>query len=207
MRFLRPYLITALSCILMTGNGVGTLGQPVNRIALSSGCSNYLYISGESNVNQFYFSFDEGSETPGKFYYSSPDNDELEIEIPVKEFRPSNPLMYEDFLTLMKATEYPMIKVTFSKHELEKISKNPDGNCPSVRISIAGVTREYQIQCLAIQCSQDLYLSGEKNMRFSDFHLKPPEKLLGLVKVNNEINVNFGFIITFTEINPLAAGL
>jgi polyisoprenoid-binding protein YceI len=113
--------------------------------------------------------------------------------------------MYEDFLILMNASEYPRIKVSFSKQQLKKsLQHTTNVNCPDVRITIAGITRIYKIQCSMVKCADDLYLRGEEMIRLSDFKLKPPAKLLGLVKVNNEINVNFGFIITFTDNNQLS---
>jgi hypothetical protein len=64
-------------------------------------------------------------------------------------------------------------------------------------------TRKYRIDCSITQCSDNIVLKGEEVILLSDFRLKPPEKLMGLVKVNNEISVDFGFIVTFTEPNEL----
>ena len=115
--------------------------------------------------------------------------------------------MYSDFLNLMKASEYPKINVSFSKRQLQNAKQDLPGSCPDIKITIAGITRTYKVQCAMVKCSGNLFLSGEKTIRLSDFQLKPPEKLMGLVKVNNEINVNFGFIITFTDNNPISATL
>lgn len=167
-------------------------------------CSNYLHIKGESNINEFSF-----------IYYSVPENigstglsgDSIVISIPVREFEASNSMMYKDFLDLMKENEHPCIFVTIAKKQLESAIKNQAEPCPEISITIAGVTRSYSIDCKVEKCSGNYYLKGTKVVKLSDFRLKPPARLLGLVRVNNEIAVNFGFIITFTPDTKLSAKL
>lgn len=161
------------------------------------GCESYLFISGESNVNEFTFTYNgEDAENTDKTNHN---NRSVEISIPIRDFEASNPMMYSDFLELMKESRYPRIKVSFSMEHLEKTLKGQDGSCPEVNITIAGVTRTYSIECSVDQCSGNILLKGRQVVKLSDFKLKPPAKLLGLIKVSNEINVNFGFIITFTK--------
>jgi hypothetical protein len=192
--------------LLMACQSFAVLSQPHEWVTKSSKCENYLYISGESNVNQFSFRYSKAN-LPGKYNGSLQDTGIIEISIPIRDLEPSNPMMYGDFLVLMKASEYPMIKVAFSKQQLQSARWDLPETCPYTRITIAGITKAYKIQCSVVNCSENLYLSGEKIIKLSDFQIKPPEKLLGLVKVNNEISVNFGFIITFTDSNPISAKL
>jgi hypothetical protein len=191
-----------LLCLLVSFNNL-SLSQTKAWIA-SSSCSNYLYISGESNINQFSFRYDKVT-LQGKLNSTSGNSEALEISIPIKDFEASNPLMYNDFLVLMKESEYHIIKVSFSKKQIQNAWEDITATCPDISISIAGITRFYKIHCSAAKCSDNLYLRGEKIIKLSDFHLKPPAKLFGLVKVNDEISVNFGFIITFTGDNQLSA--
>ncbi|OGG00069.1 hypothetical protein A2Y99_01395 [Candidatus Gottesmanbacteria bacterium RBG_13_37_7] len=62
---------------------------------------------------------------------------------------------------------------------------------------LAGVTRIYRIGCNFYNCGNNLYIQGLKMIKLSDFNIQPPVKLNGLVKVKDEIAVNFGLIITF----------
>jgi len=179
-------------------------GQPLPE-DMPATCDNYLYISGESNVNQFSFTYN--SDKPKKSEKGLSYNENIEINIPIKEFEASNPLMYNDFLQLMKESEHPEITVSFSKKQLQIALQNASEPCPEIRITIAGITKIYNIECSLAKCSGNLYLKGDEVVRLSDFKLKPPAKLLGLVKVNNEITVNFGFIITFTGNNSISATL
>ena len=131
----------------------------------------------------------------------------LEISIPIKDFEASNPMMYNDFLELMKEENHPRIKISFSRKQLESALRDLSEPCPDISITIAGITKTYNVQCVIVKCSDNLYLKGKENIKLSDFKLKPPSRLLGMVKVNNEIDVNFGFIITFTDNNSFSATL
>jgi hypothetical protein len=192
---------------MMASNISISFSQPHELVSMSAtNCENYLYITGESNVNQFSFSYNKVNYL-GKYSGIAQDTGNIKISIPIKDFVPSNPMMYSDFLVLMKESEYPIINISFSKRQLQSSGWDLPGSCPDIRITIAGITRTYKIQCSLADCFNSLYISGEKTIKLSDFQIKPPEKLMGLVKVNNEINVNFGFIITFTDTNPISATL
>jgi hypothetical protein len=73
----------------------------------------------------------------------------------------------------------------------------------AVMITIAGVTREYDVECVIQNCGTHYILRGSKAVRLTDFNLAPPEKLSGLVKVKDEIKVSFGIILNFTAYNSL----
>lgn len=202
-----PHIRTVcLVLFLMMGQASVVFPQQRELVSASSGCENFLYISGESNVSPFSFRYNRASLT-GKNKTFYPDTTTLEISIPIRDFEPSNPMMMGDFLALLKESEYPRIYVTFSTKQLHNFGSTYSGFNPEIRITIAGITKTYKIPCSLANCSDYLYLSGEKMIHLTDFRLQPPEKLLGLVKVHNEIKVNFGFIITFTNNNPISAKL
>ena len=76
-----------------------------------------------------------------------------------------------------------------------------------MNITIAGITRTYKIDCSLMNCSENTLLIGSQKIMLSDFKLKPPEKLYGLVKVDDEITVNFSIILTFMRNNSIAKAL
>ena len=195
-----------LALVLLMNTGVAAFSQAREMASATANCENFVYISGESNVSPFSFRYNTADISDKKNQVIR-DTGILEIGIPIRDFEPSNPMMYGDFLTLMKESEYPRIFVAFSRRQLQDLGQEQQGSCPEIHITIAGITRTYQIQCSMVKCSDQLYLSGEKKIRLSDFRLRAPEKLLGLVKVHNEIKVNFGFIITFTNNNIISAKL
>ncbi|MFW5687486.1 MAG: hypothetical protein ACOCXV_01030 [Bacteroidota bacterium] len=60
------------------------------------------------------------------------------------------------------------------------------------QITIVGKTRHYVITD-ELEYVDDYYsiLRGEQELHFSDFHLEPPQKGPGMVKVNNSLKVSF----------------
>jgi len=105
--------------------------------------------------------------------------------------------MYDDFLKLIKAREFPVLRIIISKKQLERSFKTERNSCPDIEIMLAGVTRIYKIDCDFYDCGNNLFIQGLKMINLSDFNIQPPVKLNGLVKVKDEIEVNFGLIITF----------
>ena len=178
--------------------------QPLSIAASMEACNSYILISGESNINRFNFIYDLRELEPFEAYSRLKDSSQFELNIPIKDFRASNPSMYNDFLQLMKASQYPRITIGIPKDQLFATVKSYYSPDPEMRITIAGITHTYRIDCSLENCTENRILIGSQKIRLSDFDLKPPEKLYGLVKVNNEITVNFSFIITFTNSNLLA---
>ncbi len=165
----------------------------------SEACNSYIRISGKSNVNQFNFIYNTQQHSEIKSSKKAKDTGRFEIIIPIKDFEASNPLMYDDFLKLMKASVYPEIKIGIPDDQLFILERESPSLCPEMQITIAGITRKYKIDCLLTTCSDNVFLIGSQKIKLSDFNLEPPEKLYGMVKVENEIKVNFSFIITFTD--------
>lgn len=171
----------------------------------TGGCINYIIINGESNVNRFSFSYTTLSSDFGNafLYPSLPHGNE--IIIPVRDFEPSNPLMYNDFLTNLNEQEYPTITIKFSNLGQNKGMVPVLNPNYAVMITIAGVTREYDVECVIQNCGTHYILRGSKAVRLTDFNLAPPEKLSGLVKVRDEFKVSFGIILNFTAYNSLTS--
>lgn len=167
-------------------------------------CSSYLVIMGESNVNRFTFTYRTTSpdSQPNQNHLVS--RDEAEILIPVKEFKASNPHMYSDFLHQMQEPRFPYISIRFTDFSSGKVNSPEKRSTRKVLITLAGVTREYEIECDIVSCGDDFTIKGSEELRLTDFNIPPPEKLNGLIKVRNEITVSFSIMINFTPENPYA---
>ena len=200
-----PVFICA--CILAVGIYLPVSVFSQQNESVASGmetCNSYILISGESNINQFNFTYDLQRHGLVKASDKSKDSEQFELVLPIKDFKTSNPLMYDDFLLLMKESQYPRIIIGIPKDQLISLEQQLNTICPNMSITIAGITRTYTIDCTLINCSENTLLVGSQKIMLSDFKLKPPEKLYGLVKVNDEITVNFSIVLTFTRSNILA---
>ena len=178
--------------------------QHKNIVSGMETCKNFIVISGESNINQFNFTYELQRYLLVNLSDQKKDSNQLELALPTKDFKTGNPLMYEDFLQLMKESQYPKIVIGIPKDQLISLEQQSNTICPSMSITIAGITHTYKINCSLINCSDNMLLVGSQKIMLSDFKLNPPEKLYGLVKVNDEITVNFSIILTFTRSNIIA---
>lgn len=186
--------------LFLFGNGnnplfpVGLTEDPVG-----TGCVSFLVINGTSNINKFSFTYVTPLVPKDDKASKGADEERIDLVIPVQLFKPSNPIMYKDFLNLLNAKEYPYLKISLLTADLyrERNSEMPQNE--KISVTIAGVTREYTVNCILDHCNGNLILNGMQAVRLSDFGLKAPVRLVGLVKVHNEIDVSFGFIINFTD--------
>lgn len=161
-----------------------------------------LEISGSSNINTFqcrnlsYAGSDTLYEKRGAASHSSLLNGIIRLK--AEKFDCRNKLITNDFRRTLNAEEYPEIKVRFL---CLRTNKNTPGWGPvngEVEITIAGVSRKYDIDCQFLQSGNGkAQLKGEKIVRLSDFGLEPRPKVLGMVKVDDTVKVDFHLIIKY----------
>jgi hypothetical protein len=160
----------------------------------------FIDITVESNVNHLLFTYaltemclsETGANLPG----SNIDISTARIIVPVKDFKCSNQLVYKDFLTLLKASQYPYITIAIPQKVLLQYRTGNSVTLNNVLINIAGVTKRYDITCVIENRDKtDSILIGSIKIRLTDLKIEPPVKYLGLVKVKDEVIVKFGFCL------------
>ena len=206
-QYLRYGLRVSLLIVLIAGpcKPLSASGDVVGEE--KSNCTSFLVISGESNVNGFELIWTSGGErNQDDKGFSVIDSSDYIYSIPVRDFKASNFLMYDDFIKLMKAEEYPRIVLKISQDQLKVLRSGGFYKDPEISITIAGVTRLFNIPCSVLYCQDNtLVINGTQQINLRDFQMTPPVKLQGLVKVKEEINVSFGIIINFTDPNQKIA--
>jgi len=156
-------------------------------------CTSFVSIQGSTNLNKFFFlqKLNKGEQN------ISFQNREgyIRLEIPSKNFEASNPLMYDDFISLIKAEKYPYISIRFLYKPYEQNNKDEQLNLIEyeIYITLAGHENKYKIPGVIHQCKNSAtHIMGEIKINLKDFQLQAPSKFMGMVKVNNEVFVNFG---------------
>jgi hypothetical protein len=159
-------------------------------------CEPYIIITGSTNVNSFQF-----HQTPERIapilltslsHGGNSSISRTHIKIPVKKFKADNPFIYKDFMVLLQAAEHPYITVDLPKPF--EPSQQSDSGKFDIRITIAGISQEYKAKCFSDICDNgNTFLFGTQIIRLSDFNIDPPEKTFGLIKVKDEVIINFGF--------------
>ena len=163
-------------------------------------CNNFVVINGSSNVNQFKFvnhnlqiSFPRNRSGNGASF--------PRIMIPVHHFSGSNSRMLNDFYKMVDASNYPVITIDIDPSEPFLLNKaNSTSTTLKTKISIAGESRSYLVSCDVFNCPQSgIVLKGEIKIALTDFNIDPPVKVLGAVKVNNQVFINFAFQLDSEE--------
>ncbi|HRZ41782.1 MAG TPA: hypothetical protein P5228_03660 [Bacteroidales bacterium] len=122
------------------------------------------------------------------------------LRVPAKNFKSSNQQICQDFLELIKAREHPDILIGFSSADIHRICAKPGNHTVAAEVKLAGKVCYYKIRCMVMASTvKKLVITGVQTMKLSDFQITPPQKLFGLIKVNNEILVTFAFNVSFLE--------
>ena len=160
----------------------------------------YISIQGSSNINEF--------ELINPHPAINKNNSGIDknsryrnIRISVNEFTSTNDRMVHDFRKMVHESKYPFIKISIERRDLADFEETNGLTNFSIIITIAGKSQEYTVPCEVFSTLNSGYmLSGNFSVKLTDFSIEPPEKLLGLIKVNNEVCINFLFNFDSEEV-------
>lgn len=156
-------------------------------------CVNHISIHGSSNVNRFQLI----NHNPKILRLSNRDNDNKpyqRIEIAANDFKGDNDRMRKDFLEMVNASEYPFITLDIESRSLKECRKKKETRDFKTIITIAGVSNSYVVPCKLDSCRSSGYmLKGNLKVKLTDFGIDPPQKFFGIIKVNNEVLIDYVF--------------
>lgn len=119
----------------------------------------------------------------------------------VNRFTSENLMAVRDFRKLMKADQFPSLSLQVNSFDLKS---NPDkpfcfSGLSVVNIIITGVSKVYQIP-FDVECQDEfITIAGKKRINIRDFGLEPPSEMMGLIKVNEWIEVDFRLVCKMKE--------
>ena len=184
------YLIAILLCLAASSFETAF----THKWVVLKDCS--VKVNGTTNVNKFSCSIPE---------YTQPDTISLrsgntaglsmsgQLALPVLNFDCNNQMMTNDLRKTLKAKEFPKLYIRFLSME-----KYPDLKAEAelitgiVTIELAGVVKKVKVNYRITTDAQEvIHLVGKQTVNFSDFNLKPPKRLAGMVRANDLLNVEF----------------
>ena len=184
------YLIAILLCLAASSFETAF----THKWVVLKDCS--VKVNGTTNVNKFSCSIPE---------YTQPDTISLrsgniaglsmsgQLALPVLNFDCNNQMMTNDLRKTLKAKEFPKLYIRFLSME-----KYPDLKAEAelitgiVNIELAGVVKKVKVNYrITTDAQQVIHLVGKQTVNFSDFNLKPPKRLAGMVRANDLLNVEF----------------
>ncbi|MBX2895427.1 MAG: YceI family protein [Cyclobacteriaceae bacterium] len=119
------------------------------------------------------------------------------VQLDASAFSCGMQLITNDFNKTIKAKEHPAIAIDFISFE-----RTPVYGCAEERfkgrmkISLAGITKTFDVVC-AIETSSTgiIYLRGNRAFTFADFNLTAPSRMMGMVKVEDKLEVKFNLAL------------
>jgi len=159
-----------------------------------------ISIEGKTNVNQFEFSYDsiiaKVVHQPGPSSSTQVEQEIVHFRLPVHAFSSDNALMNNDFYKLLKASEHPEIVVGINKSKLYLMTSGHYYSAMNLELTMAGITKSIRGTFTSSYTRNGrIILKGLSRINLKDFSLNPPQKMLGLVKVNETILINFDVVL------------
>lgn len=156
-----------------------------------------LHIQGKTNVSKFSCFFDFNFMKEGvRLSYEKQDKaiifKNARIKIKNEGFNCGGKAINKDFHKLLKTEKYPEIIMSVKKVNL--LNKALDSVQTQVEFTLNNITKEYTIQNYYCIDDQTMQFCGTVDLNIEDFELKPPKKILGIIKVKNVITIDYNFI-------------
>lgn len=122
------------------------------------------------------------------------------IRLEVEDFECGNAVMNRDFAKTLKADEYGGISLTLLGLQGEVESERRADLIGEVEVTLAGTTHRTVMKCELDDLEDGKRrIRGSHSLAFSDFDMHPPRRLLGAVRVEDQIQVDFTLIIEKVE--------
>lgn len=155
----------------------------------------HLEISGNTNISTFTCVFDTSLISGKKKVFFEKKKSSLYFEhtsliLTNSGFDCGSRGINKDFHKLLKTKTYPEIQIGLA--EVKFINKGLVE--VEAIIKIADTSKNYHFP-VEIKNDQNLQIIGRLKVNIADFALKPPRKLLGLISVKNDIEINFNLKI------------
>lgn len=156
-----------------------------------------LKIEGSSNVNRFacevqgYFQTDTIAFTPAQDVTRVvPLSGSLTVD--VAGFDCQNRMLTKDLRKTLRSDAHPKLEVRFiSLERIPFLQDNKDQLKGVVEVELAGVSKRFEIDYSLLKQGGNLQLDGHREFNFSDFRLKAPQRLGGMIRVKDQFNVRF----------------
>lgn len=193
MKTILPILLIPAFCTLP----VFSMAQDGN-VRLSD--ESKLSIKGKSNVNEFRCQSEhELQQDSLDFTYSVQEDtvtvNGVSLSLEIDQFDCGKRAINRDFRSTLKYQEYPFIEIILNELVLE----DPSDIIPEkalITIRIAGVEQNYEVPLHSFSSSEDHFVvGGNKILYMTDFGLVPPSPLMGLIKVDDELDIEFDLVI------------
>lgn len=157
----------------------------------------FLKIEGHTNVSTFQCDFNMNTLSDSiRINYNSYDKtlkfNKATLTLPNLQFDCGGKAINKDFNKLLNTDEFP--KIVLNLKEIRKHGEDSNTLSATVAITISNIVNTYTVP-VVLSDKDGIQVSGVLPLNISDFNLTPPTKMLGMVKVSPEIEIQFSLNI------------
>jgi len=154
-------------------------------------------INGKTNVNHFHLSYNPHQTKKLTLKGSGSPSGQISFHIPVRGFESKNPMLTKDFNQFMQADSHPYIKVRIQKSQLRELMDEKKSRQLPLLINMAGKKQQVESRFTTHHYpSNQLQIEGIVQLNLEDFNLEPPQKMMGLVQVQDKIFIKFDVVLS-----------
>ena len=119
----------------------------------------------------------------------------VEVTVPAEKLDCRNGTMNEHLRKAIKAKEFPTVVFRASSYDLARVSDSVAVTLNG-SLTLGGVEKPITVKAFAKSGDNGtLIVSGTREVRMTEFGLKPPTLMLGTMKVDEKITVGFDVVL------------
>lgn len=196
-------ILVFLSPMVMTGNET--------RIKYAPAEENFVLVKGTSSLHDWSVKSDQiqgrvelkgmlGSLSLNEIFSSSSDAEKpvVQVSIPAASLISNKKAMDHNMYKALKTSEYPAI--TYDLKEITAVEiKDAARLIIQTRgfLNVAGVSRTLEMSVTVDESKNNtIVFAGNTSFKMSDFEIKPPKAMLGMLKTGNEVLIEFKWAIS-----------
>lgn len=190
-----PKLFSLVIVIIFHPNVYAQVTAKLKWVVLKDGA---IRIDGSTNVNKFSCSVNgyTSRDTLVCFKNNNKNNAAVlsgKLSLPVASFDCMIEMMTKDLRKTLKAKEFPTLNINFiSLERYPELKPWQETITGIVAIELAGTSKKFDINYkLSMDGQKIIHMEGTQSIRFSDFNLKPPSKLGGMIRADDKLYVTF----------------
>jgi polyisoprenoid-binding protein YceI len=123
----------------------------------------------------------------------------FELQIPVKSFTSEKDGLKERMLKALQAEKHPVITFRMTSYVVEP---SPSGGTivkPTGTLTVAGVERPIDLVLDVREHAGGLKVRGSRDLTMTEFGIKPPTMMMGMLKTNDKITIKFDLQLTLAS--------
>jgi polyisoprenoid-binding protein YceI len=190
-KFSKGGLMLVLSIILSVGLQAQTLKLNPKSFSMT--------IYGTTNVHNFESKVTQAS---GEIAFVNKKVQSMFVNIPVRAIKSNEKLMDTKTYETFKSDKNPMISFRLTEVSTMNISGNAVNAVVEGNMTMGGVTKKVSLKANGKNIKPGVYeFSGVIALKMSDFGMKPPTAMLGMMRVGDGITIKYNATFEGADIN------